>query len=112
MNSDRSIEDLLHCVIFLSNNKTSVALTGAATKAIKTEILKKLDMIEEETNTVYQLPDRQNKAYYTVKNSRHWSVKFIADNNMFKAKIAETLQICMNIHQSDITYCYVPQIYS
>ncbi|XP_052058943.1 uncharacterized protein LOC127699228 [Mytilus californianus] len=78
---------------------TFVALTATATKSIRTQILKKLDMIEKEVTTVYQLPDRQN-IMYTVKKSRNnfielqWLLDDIVKNK-FNAK--KTVVYCRNI---------------
>ncbi|CAC5368440.1 recQ [Mytilus coruscus] len=68
-------------------------------KSIRTQILKKLDMIEKEVTTVYQLPDRQN-IMYTVKKSRNnfielqWLLDDIVKNK-FNAK--KTVVYCRNI---------------
>ena len=43
----------------LPDDVTYVALTATATTNMKSQILKKLDMMEEETSVVYELPDRK-----------------------------------------------------
>jgi superfamily II DNA helicase RecQ len=43
----------------LPDDVTYVALTATATTHMKSQILKKLDMMEEETSVVYELPDRK-----------------------------------------------------
>ncbi|XP_076078773.1 ATP-dependent DNA helicase RecQ-like [Mytilus galloprovincialis] len=78
---------------------TFVALTATAIKSIRTQILKKLDMIEKDVNTVYQLPDRQNITY-TVTKSRHsfTELQWLLDDvvkNKFTAK--KTIVYCRNI---------------
>ena len=47
---------------------TYVALTATATTNMKSQILKKLDMMEEETSVVYELPDRKNITYHVKKS--------------------------------------------
>lgn len=53
------------------NDATFVALTATATKSMRTEIMKKLEMIESETVTVCQLPERTNITYLVNKSNRN-----------------------------------------
>jgi superfamily II DNA helicase RecQ len=53
------------------NDATFVALTATATKSMRTEIMKKLEMIESETVTVCQLPERTNITYIVNKSNRN-----------------------------------------
>ena len=53
------------------NDATFVALTATATESMRTEIMKKLEMIESETVTVCQLPERTNITYLVNKSNRN-----------------------------------------
>ena len=57
----------------LPDDVTYVALTATATTNMKSQILKKLDMMEEETSVVYELPDRKNITYHVKKSKNRYS---------------------------------------
>ena len=102
----------------LPNDVTFAALTATATKAMRSEILKKLDMADEKTTTIYQLPDRHNITYTVKKSNRdlrqlQWLLTDVLTN---KSEAKKTVVYCCNIatcatlyehfnmhlHQSDI----------
>jgi superfamily II DNA helicase RecQ len=53
-------------LLVLPDDVTYVSLTATATKNMESQILKKLDMMEEETSVVYELSDRKNIIWYNI----------------------------------------------
>lgn len=79
---------------------TFVALTATATKSMRTEIMKKLDMIESETVTICQLPERANITYLVKKSNRNvdqlsWVLHDLQENGKHAKK---TIVYCRNIN--------------
>jgi len=82
------------------NDATFVALTATATKSMRTEIMKKLEMIESETVTVCQLPERMNITYLVKKSNRNvdqlsWLLHDLQENGQHAKK---TIVYCRNIN--------------
>ncbi|XP_063444125.1 recQ-like DNA helicase BLM [Mytilus trossulus] len=76
-----------------------VALTATATQTMRTEIMKKLQMIRNDTRTVSLLPDRPNVIYHMQKSNKkkeelNWLLNDLKTNGKSSKK---TIVYCRNI---------------
>jgi len=76
-----------------------VALTATATKEMQTEIIKKLNMVPEETRTISVLPDRTNITYIVKKTTKNFSeLQWLLDDVRQNGRDAKkTIIYCRNI---------------
>lgn len=79
---------------------TFVALTATATRTMRTEIMRKLEMTESETVTICELPERMNITYLMKKSNRSvnqlsWLLRELQENGQHAKK---TIVYCRNIN--------------
>ncbi|XP_052071484.1 uncharacterized protein LOC127709854 isoform X1 [Mytilus californianus] len=85
-----------------------VALTATATKEMKLEILKKLNMDQDRTDTIWMLPERPNLTYVVKKTTKQMSdLQWILDDIKVKeGKAKKTIVYCRNISSCAALYEY------
>ena len=97
---------LAHLRSIVPDNTTFVALTATATKSMKTEICKKLDILECESTTVWLSPERTNITYLLSKSKKSvYELQWLFDDLLKNRESAtKTIVYCRNIASCSTLY--------
>lgn len=85
-----------------------VALTATATKEMKFEIMKKLNMEQDRTDTIWMLPERPNLTYIVKKTTKQMTYLqwILNDIKVNEEKAKKTIVYCRNISSCAALYEY------